>query len=112
MPGYVNKAMQRFNVTPSATPTESGTIDIPYIKRSSQPQLPTTDTTPLLDANDTKFIQQVCGVFLYYSRAVDPTMLTPISKISPAQANPTAATLAATHKFLQYAASHPDASIT
>jgi hypothetical protein len=50
-------------------------------------------------------------VFLYYARAVDPTMLCAVSKIGSAQACPTKAVLKATELLLQYAASHPDASI-
>jgi hypothetical protein len=51
------------------------------------------------------------GVFLYCTRAVDPTLLCAVIKISPAQAQPTQAVLKATELLIQYAASHPAASI-
>ena len=39
------------------------------------------DLTPKLDAEKTKFIEQVTG-FLYYARDVDPTMLVALSAIA------------------------------
>jgi len=50
------------------------------------------DLTPKVDAEETKFIQQVTGTFLYYARAVDPTMLLALSTIEENQAAPTAMT--------------------
>ncbi len=45
-------------------------------------QAPTpTDDSPLLDNAGKKCIQQVAGSFLYYARAVDPTILTVLSNI-------------------------------
>jgi hypothetical protein len=51
------------------------------------------------------------GTFLYYARAVDPTMLTSISRLSAAQAKPTIAQRPAIERFIQYAASWPQATI-
>jgi hypothetical protein len=56
-------------------------------------------------------VQEIVGVFLYYARAVDPTMLVAVSKIGSQQALPTQAVLQATELLLQYAASHSTASI-
>ncbi|KAL7521776.1 hypothetical protein ACHAWF_000294, partial [Thalassiosira exigua] len=50
-------------------------------------------TTPKLDKEGKKFIQQVCGKFLFYGRAVDPTLLCPISAIAAQSAEPTTETL-------------------
>ena len=47
-----------------------------------------------------KFIQEEIGVFLYYRRAVDSTMLTARSAIASAQAKPTEETMACCKKFL------------
>ena len=52
------------------------------------------------------------GVFLYYGRAVDSTMLVALSAIASDQAAPTEATLNKTKQFLDYAATHPDAVLT
>ena len=50
------------------------------------------------------------GVFLYYGRAVHSTMLTALSVIASAQAEPTEETIC--KQFLNYAATHQDAIIT
>jgi hypothetical protein len=49
-------------------------------------------TAPPLDAKGKKFIQQVCGKFLFLGRAVDSTLslLCPISAIALQSAHPTA----------------------
>jgi hypothetical protein len=52
----------------------------------------------------------VIGVFLYYGRAVNSTMLTALSVIASAQAEPTEETMTHCKQFLDYAATHPDAS--
>jgi hypothetical protein len=52
--------------------------------------------------NDTTktFVQEVTGVFLFYSRAVDPTMLTAGNKISAEQSKPTKAILKEVDRLL------------
>jgi hypothetical protein len=49
---------------------------------------------------------------MYYARAIDITMATPLSKLSIGQARPTTRTLDAVMYFLQYAATYPDATLT
>ena len=58
------------------------------------------------------FIQEVTGTFLFYARAVDPTMLVALSSIASEQSAPTTETMEKAHYFLDYAASHPDAVLT
>ena len=41
------------------------------------------------DDNETKTIQSVCGSFLYYARAVDPTILTALNEIATQQSKAT-----------------------
>jgi hypothetical protein len=47
------------------------------------------DDSPPLDKAGMKFIQEVTGVFLFLPRAVDSTMLTPLSTLASKQAAPT-----------------------
>ena len=49
---------------------------------------------------------------MYYARAIDITMATPLSKLSIGQERPTTRTLDAVMYFLQYAATYPDATLT
>ena len=70
------------------------------------------DRSPLLDKERKKNVQQVTGTFLYYARAVDPTMLVVLSAIASCHSAPTENTMEKTLFFLDYAAPHPDAIFT
>jgi hypothetical protein len=59
-----------------------------------------------------KIIQEVIGVFLYYGRTVDSTMLTALSAIASTQAKPMEETMAHCKQFLDYVATHQDAILT
>lgn len=111
MPGYVEKALQRFGNT-TTKGADSPIIYIPPVfgKKTQMTTEPLTDEEPLTEKEKT-WVQEVVGVFLFYARAVDPTMLTAISKISTEQASPTKAALRATERFLQYARKWPNSSI-
>jgi hypothetical protein len=69
------------------------------------------DSPPVTDPDQLQFIRQVVGVFLYYSRAVDETMLCALNKIASRQANPTDDLMKDVHRFLQYAASFPNGQL-
>ena len=73
---------------------------------------PDDDTSQLATKEEKTFIQQVVETFLYYGRAVDGTMLTALSAIASEQALPTENTIRKTRKFMDYAATHPDAVLT
>ena len=64
-----------------------------------------------MDAKYTLYIQQVCGKFLYYAISVDQTMSTALNAISVAQAHTTTTTMGDIIWLLNYAATHPDATI-
>ena len=70
------------------------------------------DHSPPLNKQDTTFVQEIIGVFLYYARAVDCTMLTALSSLATQQAKPTQNTLQLIKRFLDYAMTHQDAIIT
>ena len=67
---------------------------------------------PKLNKEDKTFVQQVIVVFLFCGWAVDGTMLCPLSAITMNQENPTQETMKEVRKFMDYAASHPDAIVT
>ena len=111
MPGYVPAALKRFNVHLKGKPTHSPSLFVP-VTYGRKEQLATVDDSPPLSARDAKFIQEVIGVFLYYSRAVDCTMFTCLNKLASRQAKPTQNLYDAVQHFLQYAASYPSAELT
>jgi hypothetical protein len=112
MPKYVSKAMKRFNHSPPQTAQSS---PYPHTRPNYGAKVqysPNADTSPLLDKQDAKFIQGVTGTFLYYARAVDPTLLTSLSAIAATQSKPTENTMKNVRQFLDYVASQEDAVIT
>ena len=70
------------------------------------------DTSPVLLNANKKQIQKIIGSLLYYSRAVNPTILVALSTLASEQKVPTAATATAITKLLNYVATHPNATIS
>jgi hypothetical protein len=111
MPDYVRKALERFNTVLANHVTDSPLrYTAPTYGRGVQQ--PTEEDTSLpLSRADTKLVQQIVGVFLYYARCVDPTMLTALNKLASVQSKPTERVMADVQRFLQYAATWPVAEI-
>ncbi len=110
MPGYVEKGLARFH---HPTPTKPQYSPYPANERFTpgvQHVIP-ADTSRPSDDKTKKRLQQIIGVFLFYARAVDPTMQTSLSKLASDQTTSTGKTEKATSQFLDYAATNPNAII-
>ncbi len=69
------------------------------------------DDSPVLDKAGKKFIQELCGVFLYLARAVDGGLLPVLSSLASQQVNPTEKRQWSYEtKFLDYMAMQEDAT--
>ena len=68
-----------------------------------QQEAPLDEPSIPLTAAETLELQAIVRVFLFYSSAVDPTMLTAINKIASRQAKPTSLIKKEVESFLQYA---------
>ena len=111
MPGYVRKALKQFQH--KLQQKQNQPFPHTPIKYGQKKQYATTESTaPPVDKQTKKFIQQVCGKFLFYGRAVDATVLTPISAIASQSANPTEDTYKQTKQLLDYLATQEDAILT
>ena len=112
MPEYVERSLARFGHSIPDKPQHQPHLHtIPTYGATVQYAKP-KDTSRKLSPQEKKFIQEVIGVFLYYGRAVNSTMLTALSAIASAQAEPTEDTMKCCKLFLDYAATHQDAIIT
>lgn len=112
MPDYVPEALARFQVK---TPKRAQHQPYPHIARkygAKQQYAEDEDTSAELNKEEKTFIQEVVGVFLFYARAVDCTMLAALGSIASQQAKPTQKTMEKVKQFLDYAATHPEAVIT
>ena len=112
MPGYVKKALKQFQ---HETPKKHQNSPFPYTEPTygaTKQYAKEESKTAKLDKKGKRFVQQVCGKFLFYGRAVDSTVLTPISAIASQQAQPTEDTMAHTKQLLDYLATQEEAVLT
>jgi hypothetical protein len=111
IPGYVKKALIQFQH--KFTKKQNQPFPHTPIQYGAKTQYATKQSeAPPLNAADKKFIQKVCGKFLFYGRAVDSTVLTPISAIASQSANPTEDTMKHTQQLLDYLATQEEAVLT
>jgi hypothetical protein len=92
MPNYVQKALKCFQHKAGKlqhAPYQSAPIQYGAKKQYATQEL----KAPLLDKKAKWLIQQVCGKFLFLSRAVDSTLLCPISAIASQPSKPTEDTM-------------------
>lgn len=111
MPGYIDRALQRFAHTKPRRPEHSPHAwqKPQYGARVQYAQLEASEV--FLDAANVKRVQEVVGVLLYYARAVDPTLLVALGTIASQQAKATNDTMKAVTHVLNYCATHPSATI-
>ena len=72
---------------------------------------PMDNTTPLLDSDRINPEQQIVGTFLHYGHAVDNTMLVALIPLATIQTKNTDETALALTKLLNYAPTHPNATL-
>jgi hypothetical protein len=110
IPGYITNVLNKLQhdtpKTPQHTPSRYGT---PVY--GAKMQYATQDETPPLSDAECTTIQKITGYILYYSRAVDPTVLIPRNDIATEQTTATKKTRTAAGQLLDYLATHPDAAI-
>ena len=92
MPGYVKKALTLIQHK------QQGKKNAPYpqttIKYGTKQQYAQQESSaPPLDAKGKKFIQQLCGKFLFLGHAVNSTLLCPNSALAAQSSNPTEDTM-------------------
>ena len=94
MLGYCEKAGQRFHHSKPTKPQHQPYPSTPHTYGQKQQFCDSADSSPALSNDRKTFVQEVVGVFLYYARAVDYTMLTALGSLAVQQASPTENTLA------------------
>jgi hypothetical protein len=111
MPAYIAKQLLRYEhpnpTEPQHCPYNPNPIKYGQDNQATDP----IDTSPKLNKANKKCIQQIVRSFLYYARAVNPTILMALSAIASQQALPTEDTRNHITQFLDYMATHPDAKI-
>ena len=75
-------------------------------------QMGKIDNSKPMNDKQIKLLQQVCGTFLYYARAIDCTMLHALNDLATKTQKGTQQTAKALTHFLNYCATNPDAKVT
>ncbi len=110
MPGYINKALTKYQYPKPVSPQHAPYKAAP-IQYGAWVQRVEVDTTQPLTLKEIKCIQDIIGTLLYYAQAVDPTLLAALSAIAACQSNGIQAVADACHQLLDYVATHPNAGI-
>lgn len=110
MPDYIRKGVSRFLGESAATTLRHSPAEYKHFAYGNQTAPEQDDTAPL-SKDRIKRVQAIVGYFLYYARAVDPTMLVALGQIASSQTRATEKVEAACTHFLQYAATYPNATI-
>ncbi|KAL7481422.1 hypothetical protein ACHAW6_007145 [Cyclotella cf. meneghiniana] len=106
MSGYI----KTYNIQPDSFQARTQPLSHTPIKYHCKKQYAKPPfSAPSLNKRGKKFIQQVCGKFIYLGRSIDSTLLVPISAIAAHSSKPTRDTLAQTHQLIDYLATQDDA---
>jgi hypothetical protein len=111
MPNYMQKALKQFQRKAGKlqhAPYLSAPIQYGAKKQYTMQELKAL----LLDNKAKRFIQQVCGKLIFLGRAVDSTLLCPISIIASQSFKPTEGTMQQTLQLLDYLATQKDAVLS
>jgi hypothetical protein len=111
MLGYVANALQRFCHVPATRIKNAPHAWIPPHYGAHQQITPPPDESDKMDRAGITRLQEVIGVFLFYGRAVDCTMIVALGTLASQQADGTQATAKSITHLLNYATAHPDATI-
>ena len=112
MPGYLPKALLHFKHPIPATPQDQ---PYPHVKHNYGAKTQHTtaeDASPPLDKAGKKFIQEVCGTFLFLAHSIDGGILPALSALASQQARPTENTMKLCKLFLDYMASQEEPILT
>ena len=111
VPGYVERKLTKYQHPTPDRPQHSPYLAAPIAYGSKLQHPVPTDTSAPLSPEKIKHVQDIVGSFIWYGRACDPTLTAALSAISARQSNGTEDVMAACRHFLDYLATHPNASI-
>lgn len=111
LPGYIAKALERFrpgNTSSAASPS----IYVPPKYGAHNHWIDDTDASSPLTTVERKYVQEVLGVFLYYARSADYTMLPTVTALASEQSSASRSILKDIERLLDYACRYPNNGIT
>ena len=107
---YVDKARHKYQHPMQKRPVNAPEKFKP-IQYGAKVQTADVETLPRLEKYRIRHIQDVFGMLLYYSRAVDTTLLATLSQIASRQSTATEEVTTMIKQLLDYVATHPNSGI-
>ena len=111
MTGYGQRGLTRFNHPKPSRPQHSPSKWTEPTYGAKVQMADGADTSEPLTAEGITRIQQIVGYYLYYGRAIDSTQLIALGTIGTAMSKATENTNKAVTHFLDYVATHPEATV-
>jgi hypothetical protein len=108
MPNYVAKQLVQYKHPHPTKPQHCPYNPNPIKYGKDNQAIDPIDTDPKLNDANKECIKQIVGSFLYYTRAIDPTIL---MVLASQRAALTEDTHNSVNQFLDYTATHPNAKI-
>jgi hypothetical protein len=112
MPGYLEKAMTHFKHETPIKIQHSPHCHIENKYGAKKQYVSNEEESPPLTKEETKYVQAVTGTLLYYTRAVDSTILPALSSLATKQAIPMQKTMETVKQLYDYCATQEEAIIT
>jgi hypothetical protein len=100
MPGYIKAALHKYQHAVPARPEHAPHTWNPPIYGAKTQYVEDESTSPAISDKDVHKLQQLTGTLLYYSRAVDTTLIMTINVLASEQSRATAVTANTVIKLL------------
>jgi hypothetical protein len=111
MPGYIKAALHKYQHPAPVRPEHAPHTWNPPIYGAKTQFVSDPTPSPAISDKDVNKLQQLTGTFLYYARAVDPTLIMPINVLASEQSNATEVTADKVIKLLNYCSTHHETKI-
>ena len=111
MPTYIQEALHKFQHPAPSHPQDAPHAWNQPVYGAAAQYSDHPNHSPLLPPKSINLLQQIIGTLLYYTIAVDHTMIVAIGTITSQKSKVTQTTRDTTVWILDYAASHPNTTI-
>ena len=110
MPGFVKESLAELGFVRTFSPKSPSIYIAPKFGGTTQDE--SIDTSPPATAEQQTHLRTAIGKFRWYGDAVDPILVTPLSKMANQQSAPTENTMSELSRFLNYVDQFPNAQLT
>jgi hypothetical protein len=109
--GYIKATLHKYQHPAPARPEHAPHTWNPPIYGAKTQFVNEATPSPAVSDKDVNKLQQLTGTLLYYTRAVDPTLIMTINVLASEQSNATEVTADKVIKLLNYCNTHPETKI-